>query len=113
FLLYQASETRALLTLMDSFDSFDDWPWPFLYKEAYERFPDSKFVLTTRATEEVWFQSLASHVDRGAGNKFKYRKYIYGYDNPTDNKPLHISRYLSHNAEVREYFSDKAEAFLE
>lgn len=113
FLLYQAGEISALLKLMEYFDSFEDWPWPFLYREIFERFPESKFILTTRSNEDVWFASLARHVRRGAGEDFKYRTYIYGYENPTDNKQLHIEKYLQHNREVREFFSDKEGSFLE
>ena len=57
-LLYYQNETGALLKLMEFYDSFEDWPWPYLYKEAYEKFPESKFILTTRKNEEVWFKSL-------------------------------------------------------
>ncbi len=113
FLLYQASETSAILTLMAYFDSFEDWPWPLLYREIYARFPESKFILTTRANEERWFASLANHVRRGAGEEFKYRKYIYGYENPEDNNQAHIETYLHHNRAVREFFADKAGALLE
>lgn len=113
FLLYHSGEIPALLRLMEFFDSFEDWPWPFIYKEAYERFPGSKFILTTRATDEIWYQSLTKHVDRKAGGQFFYRKYIYGYDDPAENKEHHLRLYREHNAAVREFFADKKEVFLE
>ncbi len=113
FLLYQESEIRTLLKIMRYFDSFEDWPWPFVYKEAYQAFPESKFILTTRMDEETWFRSLSNHVKRGAGGTFKYRKYIYGYENPDDNKSLHIQKYNEHNMNVREFFKDKPESLLE
>ena len=113
FLLYQASEISAVLKLMEYFDSFEDWPWPFVYKEAFEKFPDSKFILTTRSNEDAWFSSLASHVRRGAGEGFKYRKYIYGYENPDDNRKIYIEKYLQHNREVREFFANKKGSFWE
>ena len=113
FILYHESEIDALLKIMKYFDSFEDWPWPFLYKEAYKEFPDSKFILTTRINDEVWFKSLSKHVYRGDGDGFKYRKYIYGYENPDENKALHIQRYNDHNKSVREFFKNKPESFLE
>lgn len=113
FLLYHASETSAVLALMTYFDSFEDWPWPLLYQEIYERFPDSKFILTTRINEEIWFASLAGHVNRGPSEPFPYRRYIYGYENPEDNKQAHIETYLQHNQAVREFFADKQGSFLE
>jgi Sulfotransferase domain len=113
FLLYQASEIPALLKLMEYFDSFENWPWPFIYREAFERFPDSRFILTTRRNEDVWFDSLSRHVRRGAGDGFKFRKYIYGYENPDDNRQLHINKYLKHNQDVRDFFAGKSGSFLE
>ncbi|CAH0529145.1 sulfotransferase family protein [Vibrio hippocampi] len=113
FLLYYDNEIDAMIKLMSHFDSFEDWPWPFIYKEAYKAFPDAKFVLTTRKDEETWFRSLSKHVQRGDGDGFKFREYIYGYENPDDNKPLHINKYLEHNANVREFFKDKPGSLLE
>lgn len=113
FLLYQASEISAILKLMEFFDSFEDWPWPFLYKEAFEKLPDAKFVLTTRLNEEVWFSSLTRHVKRGVGADFSYRKYIYGCEDLAANKSLHIDKYLQHNQEVRDFFDDKPGKLLE
>ncbi len=113
FLLYHSGEIKALLKLMEYFDSFEDWPWPLIYKEAYERFPESKFILTTRIDEEKWYQSLAKHVDRWSDTHFPYRKYVYGYEDPRENKELHVATYLRHNREVREFFADKPGSFLE
>ncbi|WP_207060998.1 sulfotransferase [Motiliproteus sp. SC1-56] len=113
FLLYKESEISALIKLMKYFDSFDDWPWALIYREAYKAFPDSKFILTTRIDEEKWFESLSKHVERGAGERFPYRKYIYGYEKPNENKPFHIKKYQEHNSNVRDFFKDKPESFLE
>lgn len=113
FFLYLDSQTEALLKLMEHFDSFEDWPWPFLFREAHERFPGSKFLLTTRSDPEVWFSSLSRHVNRGAAPEFSYRKYIYGYEFPDDNKDLHIRKYREHNKAVRNFFADKPDQFLE
>ena len=58
FFLYLNNHVDALLTLMEHYDSFEDWPWPFLYEEAYSRFPGSRFILTTRVNESVWFEGI-------------------------------------------------------
>lgn len=113
FLLYQASEISAILKLMEFFDSFEDWPWPFVYREAFNKFPSAKFILTTRLNEEVWFRSLARHVKRGVGADFSYRSYIYGCEDLAANKQLHIDRYRQHNQKVRDFFADKPNQFLE
>lgn len=113
FVDYQRNNLEKVLKKMEKYDSFEDWPWPFLYEEAYNRFPSSKFILTRRTNERVWFNSLNNHVASGKGEGFQYRRYIYGYDKPSDNKELHIQMYIEHNEKVREYFSDKKEQFLE
>lgn len=121
FLLYQTSEINSLLKIMEFFDSFEDWPWALVYKEAFERFPTAKFVLTTRLNEDVWFESIAKHVWRGAGvnekvhesKRYNYRPYIYGDDYERLDKNLYVARYLRHNREVRDFFADKPESLLE
>lgn len=113
FLIYHEKEIAALMKLMKHFDSFEDWPWPFIYREAYEKFPDSKFVLTTRSNEDTWFSSLERHVDRKAGGNFHYRDYIYGTDHHISDREYFIDRYLKHNDEVREFFADKPGQFIE
>ena len=113
FLLYQSGKIDAVLTLMEYFDGFEDWPWPFVYREAYARFPNAKFVLTTRVNENVWFESLVHHAARETGANFHGRKFIYGYEEPTANRAHHIEIYTKHNEEVREFFSDKEGSLLE
>jgi len=64
FLLYKSGNFEALKTIVENYDSFDAWPWPLLYKEIDNWFPDTKFVLTRRLNSEVWFSSLSRHVSR-------------------------------------------------
>lgn len=110
---YLQNNVEKVLKIMEKYDSFEDWPWPFVYKEAYERFPGSKFILTRRTNENVWYDSLNKHVESGAGEGFHYRKYIYGYDKPSDNRELHIRKYIAHNESVREFFANKSKQFIE
>lgn len=113
FILYKASELSALLRLMDFFDSFEDWPWPLIYKEAFEKYPDAKFILTTRQDEAVWFNSLSKHVLRPVAHQFNYRDHIYGRPNPTEHKDICVSKYLQHNQDVRDFFADKPGSLIE
>lgn len=113
FIAYHHHNLEKVLKMMEKYDSFEDWPWPFIYKEAYERFPESKFILTRRINEDVWFNSLNKHVVSGAGEGFHYRKYIYGYDKPSDNSEFHKQKYIEHIKNVRDFFSDKRERFIE
>ena len=44
-----SQNARALVRdLVDQFDAFQDNPWPILFRELDEWYPNSKFVLTLR-----------------------------------------------------------------
>jgi hypothetical protein len=113
FLELLAGNLEDVLTHMEAFDSFEDWPWPLLYREAFARFPEARFVLTRRCDAEIWFESLAAHVRRMGEGGFKFRRFIYGYDHPWENRDHHIATYLAHNAAVRSFFADKGGRLLE
>ena len=57
-------DLEALWEITDAYESFEDWPWPLVYKKMDDRYPHSKFILTTRKNSEVWFQSLCKHSER-------------------------------------------------
>jgi len=108
---YRAGNFEKLFGIMENFDSFEDWPWPLMYKEIDERFEDALFVLTLRKSPEVWYKSLCKMAVRmGPFNKFE--KYIYGYNMPHGKKKEHIDFYNRHNAEVLEYFKDRPEKLI-
>jgi len=86
-------------------NNFEDWPWPLLYRELYFKFPNSKFILTTRLNSEIWFKSLEKHAQ--ITGPTPARKLIYGYYLPINNKAEHISFYNDHNREVHDFFSGK------
>jgi hypothetical protein len=93
------------------FESFEDWPWPLVYRELDQRFPGSKFILTVRMSSEAWIRSLAKHALLSGPTEF--RRIAYGYSLPDGHEDEHIARYEFHNRTVREYFSGRAADFLE
>jgi|Wag4MinimDraft_6_1082665.scaffolds.fasta_scaffold85411_1 hypothetical protein len=113
FNLWLAGQTETILADMEEADSFEDWPWPLLFRQVSMRFTDARFILTTRRSPEQWFESLASHVRRQEGRGFPFRKYIYGCDNPDDDRQHHINVYQSHNTTVRRFFADQPHRLLE
>lgn len=113
FALWRLGETDAVLELMRNADSFEDWPWPFLYRETSERFPDARFVLTTRRDDATWLESLALHVERHRTTTFNYRKYIYGVDEPRAHPERFLEVYRAHNAAVRAFFAARPGRLLE
>ena len=102
--------TRALRQA-SHFDSFEDWPWPLLYKEFDRAFPDTKFILTRRKDAETWFESLRKHAELTGPTEF--RKVIYGYAMPHKHKDEHIRFYEQHLEEIRRYFKTRPGDLLE
>lgn len=92
------------------FDAFQDNPWPMIYKELDRLYPDSKFILTTRHPRS-WIKSAQKY--------FGYYEsaaevWIYdGVGTPIKNQKRFIKRFKEHNNEVREYFKNRSDDFLE
>ena len=113
---------------------FQDVPFslPRIYQVLDEAFPGSKFILSIRNSPEEWYQSLVNfHADvLGKGRiptredlvNAEYAKKGYAwqinrflYNSPEDdpyNEEVLINSYLSHNQDVKEYFSDKPDQLL-
>lgn len=93
-------------------DFFVDWPWPLIYKMLDETYPRSKFILTVRKSDEIWFESLKRHSLR-THPKAHYRKLAYGFNYPHNHKQEHLDFYNEHNGNVREHFRNRSDDFLE
>jgi len=89
-------------------DAVQDNPWPLVYRELDEAYPESRFVLTVRDTDK-WLMSLVRHF---GGKTTAMRTWIYGVGDPEGNEDLYRARYEGHNAEVREYFADRPDDLL-
>lgn len=101
----------SLFELVHNFDSFEDRPWNHgdFYKELDKKFPNSKFILTIRDTEnwiesyrrwnqkinlrDMWFYQLVSQV-------------CYGVDDFLLNEELMRDKYNERNNEIINYFED-------
>jgi len=111
FELYKKGDLNGLFNIIDDYESFEDWPWPLIYKEIDKRFPDSKFILTLRHDAETWYKSLCRHSDKTGPTN--YREVIYGYSMPRNFKNEHIDFYNNFNQSVRDFFSGKPGQLLE
>ena len=112
FDLYNAGKIDELMAILDDYDSCEDWPWPLLYCELDERYPDAKFVLTLRRTPEVWYSSLCNMAVR-IGPLPLYERKVYGHAMPQGHRDELIEIYERHNAEVRAYFESRPGKLLE
>lgn len=91
-------------------DSFDDLPWPKLYKLLDDHHPDAKFVLTVRENADVWYRSLIRHAEyKGATEE---RKLFYGHEIPHGYRHEDVAFYERHAREVQAYFADRPDKLL-
>lgn len=102
------AQVEEVLSVMDPYDSFEDWPYPLIYREIFQRYgQSSKFVLTVRESPAVWLESLKRHSLTTHPTKH-CRRMAYGYDFPHGYEEEHIAFYERHNREVKEFFAENA-----
>lgn len=94
--------------LLDRYNAFQDTPWFLLYKELYNAYPNSKFILTIR-DEDKWIKSVQKHF--GDGN-FQYHSLIYGSNDSIKNEKKYRDTYNKHNIESQRFFADKDKEIL-
>lgn len=90
---------------LSKYDSFDDFPWPYLYEMISAKYPRAKFVLTRRSSADAWLRSLQKHYCR-AGPTYDNMAY-YGYYSPYQNPEHHLDLYRNHNERVRKFFAGR------
>jgi hypothetical protein len=95
-------------SLVKKYDAFQDNPWPVIYKYLDEKYPNSRFILTTR-NPESWIKSQVRHFGR---RETPMRKWIYGAGCPEGNEKIYIERFENHNKEVIDYFKDRPNDLL-
>ncbi|MGC4251036.1 MAG: sulfotransferase [Sphingobium sp.] len=103
---YRERRIEPVLEEIDRFESFEDWPYPLMYRELADRYPDAKFVLTVRKSAEVWFDSLARHARQSRPLRHA-RKLAYGYHYPDNARDAHIAFYRAHNREAQDYLGER------
>lgn len=108
--LFSEGKFESIFEKVEQHDSFEDWPWPLMYKIFEEKYPDSKFILTTRKNPDIWFRSLCQHADRTGPTE--HRRIVYGHKMPHNFRDKHIEFYNLHNESVKEYFDSKPKKLL-
>ena len=99
---YSKDNYHNIINTISSFDSFEDWPWPLIYKKIDLLYPNAKFILSTRLNSEIWFNSLCKHANKTGPTEA--RKIAYGYSMPMENPEHHKQIYKLHNSNVHNYF---------
>lgn len=92
-------------------DSFEDWPWPFVYEQMATLFPESRFVLTTRKSERAWLESVKRHA--ALTGPTLGREMFFGHAMPFGHENRYLRVYRAFNARVRRYFRRSPERLVE
>ncbi len=112
FTFWRKGQIDKLLQKAAAWDSFEDWPWPLVYREMDAAFPGTKFVLTRRTSAQKWFDSLCRHADN-IGPLSNMEEHVFGFDWPADHPREHMDYYQHHNEQARRYFADRPDDFVE
>jgi sulfotransferase family protein len=99
-----------VMRVVDRHDTFEDWPWFLIYRQLDQRYPGSKFVLTTRRDTATYLRSLKNAQTRKSQRPDVWRDQYFGVPR-TDYKKRGLA-YERHNCEVREYFRDRPDDLL-
>ena len=110
---YRRGEMEPIFQVVEENESFEDWPYPLMYKELFFRFGErARYVLTRRKDAQAWLESLKRHSLRTTPDKH-LRLLAYGYSYPHGAEAYHLDLYERHNRQVRDFFREqKAEHLL-
>ena len=98
-----------IFSVMDRFDACQDNPWAVIYPQLDRHYPGSRFIMTYRDPEE-WLASVCNHFRKRPS---PMRKWIYGEAYPVGNETIYLQRYQRHLDDVRAYFSQRPDDYLE
>ena len=93
------------------YDVFEDLPWCLVWREVDALYPNARFVLTRRRSEEAWLRSMQGHLSRTG--RWIGSHLLYGsYDASTDPE-RYLAVYRRHNEELRAHFRGRPDKLLE
>lgn len=101
---YRNGELENIFNVIAEYGSFEDWPFPLMYREIFFRYRDgARYILTKRKNADSWLSSLKHHSLRTDPDSHS-RLLAYGYNYPHGFEQEHIDIYNRHNSEVVEFF---------
>jgi hypothetical protein len=102
---YRNGDPEPALAVVEQHDLCEDWPYPLMYAEIFERFgPSARYVLTLRKSPSAWLDSLKAHSLR-TDPDFHCRTLAYGYAYPHGAEAEHLRFYERHEREVTAFFA--------
>ena len=121
--LYVNKDFEEILKLTRYFDAFADGPWggTDLYKTLYKNYPNAKYILTTRDSEQWYnsfvkmFMKFTNDIDKAFETFHKAGRYgttyffssIFNIKTLKGNKQQIIKIYENRNKEIIDFFKDK------
>jgi len=99
---------ETIFEFAETYDCFNDLPWFAIYKALDQRFPNSKFILTTRE-ESAWINSSKAYF---GDTTSPFRLWLYGKSNPKNDTEVYLKRYKAHNKEVELYFENRNDLLI-
>lgn len=112
---------RILSPMITRYNAFSDVPFPSLYRELSEHFPDSRFILVTRDLD-LWLKSLIRHWNLDARvfkplDPYEYLQYNLYSDSDLryvtiKDKSLLVELHEMHIASVHDFFQTSPKALL-
>ena len=108
---YFHGDHQDLIDEMADYDSCEDYPWLLLYKEFDQIYPDAKFILTVRANEDIWFDSISRFSEQIG--PVSTRELMFGHAMPRGHRKAFVEKYLARNQEIRDHFKDRPGKLLE
>lgn len=87
---------------MEKYNGVQDSPWCSFYKRYAEKYPNMKFVLTTRSLPR-WLNSM----DAFGNKKIPIWEPVYGKTHYRGNELYFRDFFIRHNKEVLDYFKDQ------
>lgn len=107
---------------IESYQSFEDWPWPLVYAEVDAQVPNAIFVLTLRRDRLTWLSSAQRHnkanIERyGDKKKGDPASRLWGRYWPRVNTPNTPDKLLeiydTHRAQVHAHFAERPDKLVE
>ncbi len=99
-----------LYEVAESYDVLEDLPWPLVYKQMAEHYPDAKFVLTRRKSTRRWYRSAVRHTRRVP--IYWMHETIFGAELAENDPEGYKSTYRNHLRDARQFFAG-SDRFLE
>ena len=111
---YEAGDFDRMIAETRNHDSFEDWPWPLIFRQFYAEYGDDAcYILTVRLSAEAWLDSLKQHALTTNPDR-PMRTVVFGHKYPHGHEATHIRMYEEHNRTVRAYFAARPKApFIE